>query len=75
MRCELLLNQYYKEFKPAIETIKTPKQLEDSARNDLLNHGETYEEAQTKAIMSGIKRIRPYQYAIKSLYAQFYHQA
>lgn len=75
MRCELLLNQYYKEFKPAIETIKTPKQLEDSVRNDLLNQGETYEEAQTKAIMSGIKRIRPYQYAIKSLYAQFYHQA
>lgn len=75
MRSEFLLSQYYKEFKPAIETIKTPKQVEDSVRIDLLNYGETYEEAQTKAIMSGIKRIRPYQYAIKSLYAQFYHQA
>lgn len=73
-RAQFLLDKYYREFRPAIEAIKTPKQVEDEIRTDLVNCGETYEETQEKAIMKGIKRINPYRYAIKSLYAQFFHQ-
>lgn len=73
-RCKFLEHKYNTEFKPAIEAIKSPKQVEDELRTNLVNSGETYEEAQEKAIMKGIKRINPYKYAIKSLYAQFFHQ-
>lgn len=73
-RCQILTEKYFKEFKIAIEAIKTPKQVEDNARFQLINSGETNETAAEKALLKGIKRISPYKYAIKSLYAQFYHQ-
>lgn len=73
-KCELLKQKYNDEFKVAIEAIKTPKQVEDNARVQLLNCGESFDTASEKAILKGIKRINPYKYAIKSLYAQFYHQ-
>lgn len=73
-RCDMLLQQYNTEFKIAIEAIKTPKQVENNARFQFINSGEDYEGAAEKALLKGIKRINPYKYVIKSLYAQFFHQ-
>lgn len=73
-RCEMLLEKYNTEFRIAIEAIKTPKQVKDNLRVQLLNTGEDFETAHEAALLKGIKRINPYKYAIKSLYAQFFHQ-
>lgn len=72
-RCDILLNKYLTEFKTAIDAIKTPKQVEEDAKLDYLNIDD-HETATEKALLKGIKRINPYKYAIKSLYAQFFHQ-
>lgn len=66
-----LWNDEYKNF---ISSIKTPKQIEDSARIEYLSDGILeYDEANEKAFMAGLKRISNYKIIIKSLYAQFFH--
>ena len=66
-----LWNDEYKNF---ISSIKTPKQIEDSARIAYLSDGILeYDEANEKAFMAGLKRISNYKIIIKSLYAQFFH--
>lgn len=63
------------EFRGAIDVIKTPKQVEDNTRFDLIvNNVETVEDAYAEALIKGVKRIPTYRYVIKSLYAQFFHQ-
>ncbi len=80
--CNIFRNQFKKtldlwnnEFSGAIKAIKTPKQVEENTRVDLIvNNVETVEDAYTEALIKGAKRLPTYKYVIKSLYAQFFHQ-
>ena len=66
---------WFKEYKSFIDSIKTPKQIEDNARVEYLATGVLeYDEANAKALMLGMKREIDYKVIIKSLYAQFFHQ-
>ncbi|MDY4052771.1 MAG: hypothetical protein SOY80_05455, partial [Bacilli bacterium] len=66
---------WFREYKSFIDSIKTPKQVEDSARLDYLADGVLeYDEANAKAFIAGMKRSADYKVIIKSLYAQFFHQ-
>lgn len=74
-----LLSEYkrlwFSEYKSFIDSIKTPKQIEDSARLAYLSDGILeYDEANEKALITGAKRSRDYKVIVKSLYAQFFHQ-
>ena len=63
------------EYKDFLDSIKTPKQVEDGARLDYLSTGILdYDEADMKAKVSGWRRSGVYRNIIKSLYAQFFHQ-
>lgn len=63
------------EYKSFIDSIKTPKQVEDNARVAYLADGVLdYDEANEKAFMAGLSRRSDYKVIIKSLYAQFFHQ-
>lgn len=74
-RFELSKKFWFKEFAGAINAIKTPKQVEDNTRFDLVvNNVETPEDAYAAALVKGVKRIPTYRYVIKSLYAQYFHQ-
>lgn len=80
--CNIFRNQFrrtselwHNEFAGAIKAIKTPKQVEDNTRFDLIsNNVETVDDAYAEALVKGVKRISTYKYVIKSLYAQFFHQ-
>ena len=66
---------WFREYKSFIDSIKTPKQVEDNVRLSYLSDGVLeYDEANAKAFVAGIKRAKDYKVIIKSLYAQFFHQ-
>lgn len=66
---------WFSEYKSFIDSIKTPKQVEDNARVANLADGVLdYDEANMKAMVSGFRRQNEYKTIIKSLYAQFFHQ-
>ena len=66
---------WFREYKSFIDSIKTPKQVEDNARLSYLSDGILeYDEANAKAFVAGMKRAKDYKIIIKSLYAQFFHQ-
>ena len=66
---------WFEEYKSFVDSIKTPKQVEDNARISYLSDGILdYDEASEKALMAGFKRSGDYKAIIKSLYAQFFHQ-
>ena len=66
---------WLREYKDFIDSIKTPKQVEDDARVGFLSDGILeYDEANAKAFITGMKRANDYKVIIKSLYAQFFHQ-
>ncbi len=66
---------WYKEFKEYIDSIKTPKQIEDKIRTSLVVDGTSdFEDASEKAFIAAAKRSGKYKTIVKMLYAQFYHQ-
>lgn len=66
---------WFSEYKSFIDSIKTPKQVEDNARVAYLADGVLdYDEVNEKAFMAGLRRTGDYKVIIKSLYAQFFHQ-
>ena len=68
-------NLWYSEYKQYIESIKTPKQVEDNARLDYITTGYLgIDEVSEKALIEGVKRIPRYKMIIKMLYAQFFHE-
>ena len=66
---------WFGEYKEFIDSIKTPKQVENESRLSNLSTGYLdIDEINEKSIISGVKRTKEYKVIVKSLYAQFFHQ-
>jgi len=64
---------WFREYKSFIDSIKTPKQVEDNARLSYFSDGVLeYDEANAKAFVAGMKRAKDYKVIIKSLMLNFF---
>ena len=70
-----LKHLWINEFSKAIQVIKTPKQVEVDVRvGNMMDGILDYDEACMTGMFANIKREKSYNFVIKSIYAQFFHQ-
>lgn len=65
---------WYNEFKPLLTKIKTPEEVSENSRLDMISTtacSEDYDEIDVESRIKGIKRIPKYESVIQSLYCQF----